>query len=132
THTDLLSAVNSAEAGDTIRIQDDQNISSTIVINKTLIIRGNGQEISTSGGSQLLTITSAGAGTLIQGLNFLKTDNVSQNFSGIQADNVRIINNTFQSQWNIGDSEVVRGLVVSPGTNGYDIRNNEFVHLRQP
>lgn len=129
----LTNAVTLAFPGDTIQVHGVHTITSNISIGKQLVIRGiSGASIQTSGNAQLLTITGGGAGTTIKDIAFTKTDNVNQSFIGVQANNVSILNNSFTGQWHIGDSQTVRGLIVSPGRTGYNIRNNDFVQLRQP
>lgn len=132
-YNDLRTAVTLANANDTLVVYGTQTITSNITVNKPLTIRGStGATIQTSGGAQVLTITSGGAGTTVRNIAFLKTDTANQSFIGIQANDVKIWNNTLTGQWHIGDSQTVRGLIVSPGRTGYDIRNNSFEHLRQP
>lgn len=131
--TDIQSAVTAANAGDTIDIQENQTVTTPIVINKQLTITSTtGATIQTSGSSDVLTINAAGAGTTITNLKFTKTDTVSQSqMISVIANNVTISNNTFTGQYNIGQSETERALTVSSVT-GLTVSDNRFSHLRQP
>ncbi len=129
---DLPAAIAAASAGDTLNVTGDCTLTTTTTINKQLTINGvDDATISTNGTSQLFTITADG--TTIQNLNFVKTDKTGQqNIIGIQADNVNILNNDFSGQYELGDGEVTRALVVSPGVQNVTINDNTFNNLRQP
>lgn len=129
---DLPSAIASATAGDTINVTGGCTITTNTTIDKQLTIQGvDGATISTSGTTQLFTIT--GDGTTIQDINFVKTDKTgTHNIIGVQADDVRIANNTFTGQYVLGDAEVARALVVSPGVKDVTITGNSFESVRQP
>jgi hypothetical protein len=104
--TTLAERIAAASPGDTIDITSDEVIPSEIIVNKPLTIKStNGSTLST---------TTPMAGML-----------------GLQADNITIEGITFKSNFNIGDSFVVRGLEVSTHS-GIVIKNNKFLNLRQP
>ncbi len=126
-------AYTAAIDGDTIIVDGTiETLTATTVINKIITIKGvNGGSIQTSGVDQIFTITAAGV--TIQDLTFTKTDDLtSQNIIGIQGNNTTISNNTFIGQFVIGDAEVTRAMVVSPGVTGFNITGNTVTNLRQP
>ncbi|MBC7746458.1 hypothetical protein H7Y40_00560 [Pedobacter sp.] len=130
--SDLPTAVTTAAAGDTLNVTGSCTLTGSILVNKQLTINGvNEATISTSGSSQLFTITSAG--TAIQNLNFVKTDKADQNIIGVQANNVSISDNTFKGMYLLSENDhVSRALVVSPGVTSVNISRNTFNNLRQP
>lgn len=134
-YSSLEDAVNGASNGDTISLAGTYNITSTIVVDKSVSIVGQtGATINTSGTSNVLTITAAG--TEIRNLTFNRTENdlagATQNMIGIQANNVSIIDSTFTGQYVFGVNGVSRALVISPGVTGFNINGNSFTNLRQP
>lgn len=128
---DLPAAIATATAGDTLNVTGNCTITTNTVIDKQLTINGvGGATISTSGTTQIFTLTADG--TTIQNLNFVKTDKTGvQNIIGIQGDNISILNNTFTGQYVLGDPEVSRALEVST-VNNVTINGNTFTNLRQP
>jgi nitrous oxidase accessory protein NosD len=128
---DLPAAIATATAGDTLNVTGNCTITTNTVIDKQLTINGvGGATISTSGTTQIFTLTADG--TTIQNLNFVKTDKTGvQNIIGIQGDNISILNNTFTGQYVLGDPEVSRALEVSTVSN-VTINGNTFTNLRQP
>jgi nitrous oxidase accessory protein NosD len=128
---DLPAAIATATAGDTLNVTGNCTITTNTVIDKQLTINGvGGATISTSGTTQIFTLTADG--TTMQNLNFVKTDKTGvQNIIGIQGDNISILNNTFTGQYVLGDPEVSRALEVSTVSN-VTINGNTFTNLRQP
>ncbi len=128
---DALNATTTV-SGDTLEIYGNFVTTNNLVINKSVTLHGNtGASISTSGTNQLFTITSPDV--IIKNLNFTKTDkNGVQNLIGIQANNTEIANNVFLGQYVIGDGDVSRAMVVSPGVSGYNIHDNSITNFRQP
>jgi parallel beta-helix repeat protein len=102
----LAQRVAAASAGDTIDITSDEIIPAQIIINKPLTIKS-------SNGSKL------------------STPNALNGILGIQSNNVTVDGLTFESNFDIGESQVVRGLEVSSYGN-ISIKNNRFLNLRQP
>ncbi|QHN42495.1 hypothetical protein GII36_01365 [Candidatus Mycosynbacter amalyticus] len=102
----LAQRVAAAAPGDTIDITNDEVIPSQVVITKPLIIK-----------------SSTGAK--------LSTPNALTGILGIQSNNVTIDGLIFESNFDIGESQVVRGLEISSYT-GITVKNNRFLNLRQP
>src|SRR5690606_34651134 len=65
-------------------------------------------------------------------LYLLKTDKNTQDLIGIQAGNVTIKDNRFSGQYEQGDGEVSRAMVISGGSNNLLIEGNMIYSLRQP
>ena len=128
---ELPSAITAASAGDTLNVTGDCTLTANTRIDKQLTINGtDGATISTNGTAQIFTIT--GDGTIIQNLNFVKTDKTGvQNIIGIQGDDVSIMNNNFSGQYVLGDPQVSRAIEVSSVDNVV-ISDNTFNNLRQP
>ena len=128
---ELPSVITAASAGDTLNVVGDCTLTTNTRIDKQLTINGiDGATISTNGTAQIFTIT--GDGTIIQNLNFVKTDKTGvQNIIGIQGDNVSILNNDFSGQYVLGDPQVSRAIEVSSVDNVV-ISDNTFNNLRQP
>jgi hypothetical protein len=133
TYPTIQSAVDAAVAGDIIEISGTQVVTSPIVIDKQLTIRGTaGAEIDTTGGSYVFVFNPGSEGSELKSLTLFKTDTVSDDaMVSVNANSITIDNNTFKSVFNIGDGQIVRGIVVS-GVTGLDVHNNTFTHLRQP
>lgn len=129
-YDNLTDAVALANANDTLIVHGNETITNTISISVPLTIKGiSGATINTSGSHTLFNITAAN--TELYGLSFVKTDKTSQDILTILANNVRIWGNHFTGQFNIGDGEVSRAMVIGYVT-GVDILNNFIQDLRQP
>ncbi|MBC7764495.1 hypothetical protein H7Y29_02160 [Microbacteriaceae bacterium] len=130
--SDLSTAVTTAVAGDTLNVTGNCTLTGSILVDKQLTINGvNEATISTSGSTQLFTITAAG--TIIQNLNFVKTDKANQIIIGVQANNVSVLDNTFKGMYLLSENDhTSRALVVSPGVTDVTISRNTFENLRQP
>jgi hypothetical protein len=102
----LAQRVAAANPGDTIDITANENIPTQVVITKPLTIKSSNNST-------------------------LSTTNALNGILGIRSNNVTVEGVTFASNYNIGDGQVVRGLEVSSHT-GIVIKNNKFLHLRQP
>lgn len=105
---DLSQAVANAASGDTVLIDQDATVSSSVVVNKPLTIASDTGNIITVG--------------LVANLNAIS----------IQSNDVSIKNVRFKSTWNIGNDTVVRALAVSPSVKSLLIEGSTFENLRQP
>lgn len=133
--TDFTSAINDAETvdGNTLRATGEFTVDSSIAVNKSLTITGQSAMIKTDSATNVFHVTASDV--KINGFDFEKTGTAGDfRFINLvtSAVNAKVWDNVFHSGFNIGDGNTVRGLVVSPGTTGYDIRNNTFSHVRQP
>lgn len=129
---DIQTAINNATSGDVIILDGIYLVNTTINVNKSVTLQGvNGAKILTSGTNQLFLITSPEV--TITDLVITKTDKSgTQNIIGIQAASTTISNNTFKGKYVIGDGDVSRAMVVSPGVVGFNIHDNHITDLRQP
>jgi hypothetical protein len=119
--------------GHTIEVKGSITVIENTNVNKDLTIRGvSGATISTSGTTQLFTITANGV--TIENFAFVKTENANaQIFIGVQADDVTIQNNTFTGQFVLPTTGATsRAIVTSSGADNLLITGNSFSHLRQP
>ncbi len=124
-------AIDRVSVGGVIHVMGASMSTAALVINKSLTIDGAaGASITTSGGNQLFTITSPNV--TINNIDFIKTDKTSQHIIGVQANNVSITNNSFTGQYVIGDPEVSRAMVISPGVSGLLVDSNTINNFRQP
>lgn len=130
-YTNVADAVAGASIGDTVVVKAGvYNITSTILVNKSITITGeSGAEITTSGGNHVFVTTASDV--TISGLKFTKTDSVNQNMINVQGANTTISSNAFSGQFIIGAGEISRALEVST-TTGLNIIGNTFNNLRQP
>lgn len=131
-YTTLQAAIAAASNGDGIQLRGAHHLGATVVVNKSVTISGApGASVTTSGNANALTVTAPNVS--IRYLSFTKTDNGgSQNIIGIQANNVQVRDNDFSGQYVIGDAGVSRAMVVSPGVQNFEIRDNNITSLRQP
>ncbi len=131
---DLPTAVAAASAGDTLNVTGDCTLTSTVTINKQLTIHGDGgATISTNGGNLLFAITPAASGTVIDSLNIVKTDKVSQNLVQVLANDVTISNNSFTGQYTLAANDSTsRALEVGGSLTGLNVTGNSFENVRQP
>lgn len=132
-YSELGSAVALANAGDTLQVHGTQEIGAPVHVLKPLTIKGiGGAQLDTYGDIRVFNIQSGAAGTTIRDLTFNKTDDTNHGMIFVNADNVRIWNNAFKGQFDLGEAPTSRGLEVAGGISGLDVRNNTFSHLRQP
>jgi hypothetical protein len=133
TDATVQSAVTNASAGDTIDIQSDQTITSSIAINKKLTIEStNGSTITTTGSDYVFNVQAGADGTTISHLNFVKSDSAGNTaMLTIDANDVQISENHFSGQYMTSADPTTRGLEVS-GVSGITISGNSFTNLRQP
>lgn len=130
--TTIPAALAVAVNDDIISVSSNQVITSAITVNKDVTITSStNATITTSGTSQVFTITASGV--TISGFDFVKTDTAGeQNFIGVQAGNVTITANSFNGNWTIGNGHVVRAVLASPNQTNLVISNNNIQHVRQP
>jgi hypothetical protein len=135
-------AVADAEANDEIVVvAGEHKLTSTITINKPIVLSGATQghsllEIDVNTGKSGIAIMPGADGTRIQGLEIVKTDKPvpagNQELVYIQANNVTITGNKLHGQYEMGENEVARAMVVAAGVTGLEISDNEIFALRQP
>lgn len=125
----LQAAVNVAQDNATIQIQNDITIDSTVTVNRPVTITANkGVTVtaSTTGDSFHLSNGAALSGLTINLNTKARTQVV------MMGSNSTVENCTFTGQYNLGDGEVSRALVVKAGAENIAITGNTFSHLRQP
>lgn len=131
-YTDIQTAINAATTldGDTINVEGDFVITTTITVNKAVIIQGtSGAKIETSGSNSVFVILASNV--VIKGIDFVKTDVATQSIITVQGANTTIENNTFTGQYVFGAAEAVRALEISTTTD-LVVKGNTFTKVRQP
>ncbi len=125
----LQEAVAAAQDNDTIHIQNDITIDSTVTINRPLTITANDG----------VTVTASSTGESFNLSNDAALNGLTINLTAKALDHVVMMdsnstveNCTFTGQYNSGDGEVSRALVVKAGAENIAITGNTFSHLRQP
>ena len=125
----LQEAVAAAQDNDTIHIQNDITIDSTVTINRPLTITA----------SKDVTVTASSTGDSFHLSNGAALSGLSINLNTktmeqvvMMGSNSTVENCTFTGQYNLGDGEVSRALVVKAGAENIAITGNTFSHLRQP
>ena len=109
----------------------------SLTINRPITLRGvPGNVIKVNSGDSIIVqgaTSSAEAPVVIEDLNFVIEESATvTNAITVTNDNVTIKNCTFTSTYEMGDSEVTRAVVVSPGQENVNFINNKVSHLRQP
>ena len=125
----LQEAVAAAQDNDTIHIQNDITIDSTVTINRPLTITANdGVTVTASSTGESFNLSN---GAALSGLTINLTAKTLDHV--VMMDSNSIVENcTFTGQYNLGDGEVSRALVVKAGAENIAITGNTFSHLRQP
>ncbi|MFI5212536.1 MAG: hypothetical protein ACHQTE_01070 [Candidatus Saccharimonadales bacterium] len=134
THTEIQSAVDDATAGDTINIQaGTYNLASSINVNKPLTISGESNAVITADNINHAFNLNADDIT-VKGLVFTSFSKMTNDgYLYVHTKNVTIQSNIFAGQYNLGDAQVVRGIIVGPNAaTNLTILNNYFHSLRQP
>ena len=132
----LQAAIDGASGARTIELAAGTYVlGASILVNKpSITIQGQGvlaTTVQVSGTGYPFQVT--GAGCTISNLDFVKTDKTGeQNIVWINALNVSVLNNRFHGQFVIGDGEVARAMLISPGVSGLTISGNTVYALRQP
>lgn len=125
----LQEAVAAAQDHDTIHIQNDITIDSTVTINRPLTITANdGVTVTASSTSESFNLSN---GAALNGLT-INLNTKAMNQIVTMGSNSTVENCTFTGQYNSGDGEVSRALVVKAGAENIAITGNTFSHLRQP
>ncbi len=125
----LQEAVAAAQDHDTIHIQNDITIDSTVTINRPLTITANdGVTVTASSTSESFNLSN---GAALSGLTINLTAKALDHVVMMDS-NSTVENCTFTGQYNSGDGEVSRALVVKAGAENIAITGNTFSHLRQP
>ncbi len=130
----IQEAVDSAVAGDTIRVNTGTYVLNSVVNMDTpnVTLMGIGNPVIQVSGTGYRFVMSANGNT-ISGFNIQKTDKTGeQNIIWINANDISITNNQISGQFVIGDPEVSRAMVISGGHSGLLIQNNTIHNLRQP
>ena len=103
-YTTIQNAINGASAGDTIYIEGSPDGYGSATVSKQLVIYGAGYFLSQNDSTQallqtssisIMTVSSGGAGSIIQGLTF--TGSSTSTHLSIDADNVTVRGNYFYS-----------------------------------
>lgn len=125
----LQEAVAAAQDNNTIHIQNDITINSTVTINRPLTITANdGMTVTASSTGESFNLSN---GAALSGLTINLTAKALDHV--VMMDSNSIVENcTFTGQYNLGDGEVSRALVVKAGAENIAITGNTFSHLRQP
>ena len=125
----LQEAVAAAQDNDTIHIQNDITIDSTVTINRPLTITANdGVTVTASSTGESFNLSN---GAALSGLTINLTAKALDHVVMMDS-NSTVENCTFTGQYNSGDGEVSRALVVKAGAENIAITGNTFSHLRQP
>lgn len=132
-YTTISDAVGAASSGDTIDVTGDFALSSTVNVSQPITIQGeSGATITANGLSSAFSVT---AKATIGGFSFSAPAHTTNNgFISLLpgANDSTITGNHFTGGYSLGDSEVTRGVVVSPGVTGLSITDNHFESIRQP
>lgn len=125
----LQEAVAAAQDNDTIHIQNDITIDSTVTINRPLTITANdGVTVTASSTDDSFNLSN---GAVLSGLSInLNTKARTQVVT--MGSNSTVENCTFTGQFNLSDKETSRALTVQAGAENIAITGNTFSHLRQP
>ena len=125
----LQAAVNNAQDNATIQIQNDITIDNTITVNRPVTITAN----------KGVTVTASSTGDSFNLSNGAALSGLTINLAAKTMDHIVMMdsnstveNCTFTGQYNLGDGEVSRALVVKAGAENIAITGNTFSHLRQP
>ena len=125
----LQEAVAAAQDNDTIHIQNDITIDSTVTINRPLTITANdGVTVTASSTGESFNLSN---GAALSGLTINLTAKALDHVVMMDS-NSTVENCTFTGQYNSGDDEVSRALVIKAGAENIAITGNTFSHLRQP
>lgn len=125
----LQEAVAAAQDNDTIHIQNDITIDSTVTINRPLTVTANdGVTVTASSTGESFNLSN---GAALSGLTInLNTKAMEQIVT--MGSNSTVENCTFTGQYNLGDEETSRAITVQAGAENIAITGNTFSHLRQP
>lgn len=125
----LQEAVAAAQDNDTIHIQNDITIDSTVSINRPLTVTANdGVTVTASSTGESFNLSN---GAALSGLTInLNTKAMEQIVT--MGSNSTVENCTFTGQYNLGDEETSRAITVQAGAENIAITGNTFSHLRQP
>jgi hypothetical protein len=132
----LQAAIDGAGGARTIELAAGTHVlAGNINVNRSdITIQGQGTlatKIQVSGAGYRFSVT--GSGCTIRNLEIEKTDKTGeQNIIWINANGVTIQDNRIHGQFVVGDGEVSRAMVVSPGLSGLLVSGNEIYALRQP
>jgi len=105
----LQTAVDAADAGSTILVDQNLTIASQVVITKPITIKGENAPVVSIPGNL-----------------------PGENAISIQSSNVTVDGLVLKSTWHIGDGNVVRAFGVSPSQLNISIINNTIENVRQP
>ena len=125
----LQAAVNDAQDNATIQIQNDITIDNTITVNRPVTITANkGVAVTASSTGDSFNLSN---GAVLSGLTINLAAKTMEHIVMMDS-NSTVENCTFTGQYNLGDGEVSRALVVKAGAENIAITGNTFSHLRQP
>ena len=125
----LQAAVNNAQDHATIQIQNDITIDNTITVNRPVTITANeGVTVTASSSGDSFNLSN---GAILSGLTINLAAKTMEQIVMMDS-NSTVENCTFTGQYNLGDGEVSRALVVKAGAENIAITGNTFSHLRQP
>jgi hypothetical protein len=116
--------------GGLVKVTGPYTLTTNLNVTKPVVIDGQGNTITTSGGSQIFTFLASGS--TFKNFTVQKDDNADQNIIGIQGNNTTITGNGFFAHFSVpANAGTTRALVVSTST-GTTISGNDFEHIRQP
>ena len=125
----LQAAVNDAQDNATIQIQNDITIDNTITVNRPVTITANkGVTVTASSTGDSFHLSN---GAILSGLTINLAAKTMDHIVMMDS-NSTVENCTFTGQYNLGDGEISRALVVKAGAENIAITGNIFSHLRQP
>lgn len=125
----LQEAVAAAQDHDTIHIQNDITIDSTVTINRPLTITANdGVTVTASSTGESFNLSN---GAALSGLTINLTAKALDHVVMMDS-NSTVENCTFTGQFNLSDKETSRAITVQAGAENIAITGNTFSHLRQP
>ncbi|NLA25729.1 MAG: cadherin-like domain-containing protein, partial [Bacteroidales bacterium] len=130
-YTTIKEAVIAAVAGDEILAgAGTYTETSSILVDKAITIEGlPGAKIEVSGAGPIFEMAAAAT---LKGFEIEKTD-VTGTIVTIRSSGVQLLNNVMHGQYNMGDPEVSRAIIVNAGGfSDVAITGNTFYHLRQP
>lgn len=125
----LQAAVNNAQDNATIQIQNDITIDNTITVNRPVTITANeGVTVTASSTDESFNLSN---GAALSGLTINLAAKTMDHIVMMDS-NSTVENCAFTGQYNLGDGETSRALVVKAGAENIAITGNTFSHLRQP
>ena len=132
TEEELQSAVSAAQDGSVILVGGEIALTKTVDLSgKAVTVKGlEGSKITVSGSVAAFNMQTGGS--TLDGLTIEKTDKTSVDGLIMLGTDGTVKNCTITGQYELGDDEVVRGIVQYAGSQDITITGNTFTALRQP